>query len=364
MRFSVFHIAMGRGRTSDRQVYDDLLSDIVLAEKVGFDTFWLAEHHFNDAFSLSPSPNVLLGAAAVITRTIKIGTAVNVLPFHNPIRLAEEGAILDLLSDGRFQWGIGRGITGHEFEGYGVDPTESQARFREVHDFVVKAWTTGEMEWSGKYINVPPHTQLAPQITQKPHPPIWVTAQSPSSVEWAAQHGYPAMQVAETLESSRRQLERYRAAAKAANVTPDERGEIVPCRYVYIAETEREAREMGGRNITEWWHEFTAITAPRAEAKLTKGYEYWQDPKTSFKQQTGRMSFDELNEAGVIVVGTPEQAIKLIERQIDAFEIKHMMCDFWRAGKAREDRQRSMKLFGERVIPYFSDSSEKRIAAV
>jgi alkanesulfonate monooxygenase SsuD/methylene tetrahydromethanopterin reductase-like flavin-dependent oxidoreductase (luciferase family) len=345
MKFSVFHIAMGRGRQSDRQVYDDLLSDVQLAEAVGFDVFWLAEHHFNPDFSLSPSPNVLLGAAAALTRRMKIGTAVNVLPFHNPVRLAEEGAMLDLLSNGRFQWGIGRGITGHEFEGYGVDPAKSAERFREVHDFVLDVWRSGQIS---------DHAKLAPAITQQPHPPVWVTAQSPSSVDWAAARGYPCMQVAESIDSSRAQLERYRAAATKAGAKPDERGEIVPCRYVFVAEDEKDAREQGGRNITEWWHQFTAITAPKPEAKLTKGYEYWQDPKTSFKVQTGQLSFDELNEAGVIMVGTPAQVIRQIERQIDGFDMRHLVCDFWRAGKGRADRQRSMDLFGRKVIPYFA----------
>jgi alkanesulfonate monooxygenase SsuD/methylene tetrahydromethanopterin reductase-like flavin-dependent oxidoreductase (luciferase family) len=363
MQFSVFHIAMGKGRQSDRQVYDDFLSDITLAEQLGFDTFWLAEHHFNSNFSMSPSPNVLLAAAAVMTKRMKIGTAINVLPFHNPVRLAEEGAMLDLLSNGRFQWGIGRGITGHEFHGFGIDPSESLARFREIHDFVLNAWKTGEMKWDGQFIKVPAGIDLAPAITQRPHPPIWVTAQSPSSVEWAAERGYPAMQVAETLESSRVQLARYRAAAQRAGMKPDSRGEIVPSRYVYVADTEKQAREVGGKQITDWWHEFTAIAAPKPETALTKGYEYWQDAKTSFKKRTGGMSFEELIETGVIIVGTPHQVIRQIERQVDAFAAKHIMCDFWRAGKAREDRQHSMTLFGQKVIPYFNAGNVSAIEA-
>jgi len=354
MQFSVFHIAMGRGRTSDRQVYEDFISDISLAERLNFHTFWLAEHHFNANFSLSPSPNVLLAAAAILTKRMKIGTCINVLPFHNPVRLAEEGAMLDLLSNGRFQWGIGRGITGHEFHGFGLDPAESLERFREIHDYVLHSWKTDKLSWKGKFVNVPDGIDLAPVITQRPHPPVWVTAQSPSSVEWAAERGYPALQVAESLERSKAQLELWRAAAKRANAKPDDRGEIVPSRYVFVAETEKQARETGGQQITDWWQEFTAIAAPRPEARLTSGYEYWQDEKTSFKRRTGGSSFDELVETGLILVGTPKQVIRQVERQVEAFECKHIICDFWRAGKARADRQQSMTLFGEQVIPYFS----------
>ncbi len=307
MQFSIFHIAMGRGRTSDRQVYEDFVSDVVLAEKLPFDTFWMAEHHFKADFSMSPSPNLLLAAAAALTKRIKIGTAINVLPFHNPVRMAEEGAMLDLLSNGRYQWGIGRGIAGAEFRGFGIDPAESLARFREIHDYVLKVWATGDMQSDGQYFKVPPGVHLAPAITQRPHPPVWVTAQSPSSVDWAAERGYPVMQVAETLETSKTQLARYRAAAKKAGVTNDERGEIVPCRYVYVAESEREAREVGGKQILDWWQEFTAVTAPRPEVQLTTSYEYWQDEKTGFKKRTGSMSLDEMLEAGLILVGTPSK---------------------------------------------------------
>ena len=354
MKFSVFHIAMGRGRTSDRQVYDDLLADISLAERLPFDVFWLAEHHFNSNFSMSPSPNILLGAAAVMTKRIKIGTAINVLPFYNPVRLAEETAQLNLLSNGRFQWGIGRGIPGHEFDGYGAKAANSAEWFREVHDFVLNAWKTGDLGWDGKFFKVPSGTHLAPAMSRTAIPPIWMSAQSPSSVDWAAQHGYPALQVAETIERGRGQVKRYAAAAAAAGVTVGERGMIVPCRYVFVAETEKEVREVVAPNVMGWWHEFAAIAAPQKENLITPGYEYWKDPATAFRAQTGHLNFDELNEAGIILVGTPKQVIGLLEKQISELNLKHMICDFWRAGKKREDRQRSMTLFGEQVIPYFS----------
>ena len=362
MQFSIFHITMGRGRTSDRQVYDDFLSDVALAERLPYHTFWLAEHHFDSNFCMSPSPNLLLAAAAVLTKRINIGTSINILPFHNPVRMAEEVAMLDLLSNGRYQWGIGRGITGGEFAGFGIDPAESLDRFREAHDFLLKAWATGDMQWDGHFFKVPAGTHLAPAITQKPHPPVWVTAQSPSSVEWAAERGYPIMQVSETLETSRTQLERYRATARKAGKTPDERGEIIPCRYVFVAETEQEAREIGGRQIIEWWHEFTSITAPKAGAQRTKGYEYWQDKKKGFIHRTSGMDLDEMLEGGLVLVGTPKQVIRQIERHIEAFETRHILCDFWRAGKSRAERQSPMTLFGERVIPYFVPSGA-RLAA-
>ncbi|MBV1867079.1 MAG: LLM class flavin-dependent oxidoreductase [Marinosulfonomonas sp.] len=366
MKFSMFHIAMGAGRESDLQVYDDFKEDILLADELGYDTFWLAEHHFNSDFSMSPSPNVLLGAVAAMTKNIKIGTSISVLPFHNPVRLAEEGAMLNLLSGGRYRWGIGRGITGHEFRSFGVDASESLERFREAHDLIMHAWKTGKLDWAGKYYNVPEDTNLAPAMMQDHFPDVWITAQSPSSVEWTAQHSYTAMQVAETIEAGKDQLALYKKAAKDAGVPNSSNGCIAPLRYIYVAETEKEAREKIAPQITEWWDSFTHIAAPQEsnapkqhqhslvdpKSKVT-GYEFWNDPKTSYKHKNAGLDFDGLNDAGIIAVGTAEQVIKLLEHQASELELEHMLCDFWRAGETKADRRKSMRLFGEKVIPYF-----------
>lgn len=358
MQFSMFHIAMGAGRRSDRQVYEDLMADVRLAEELGFDVFFLAEHHFKSDFCMSPSPNVLLGAATAVTTRLKIGTAVSVLPLHHPTRLAEEVAELDLLSNGRFQWGIGRGFDSPESWGFGVKGEETTARFREVHDAVLKAWATGDKEYHGTFYDLPPGP-IAPAITQRPHPPIWVSAQSPSSVRWSAEHGYPAMQVLETVRRGRTQLELYKEAASAAGRTPDQRGAIVPLRYVFIGETEADVRQVGASTLMGWLHGFLGVAAPpearpQRSPKSAESYRYYTDPETSFRAQLSAMTFEELVDSGVILVGTPDQVIEQIERQVDELELSHMLCDFWRAGPDTEQRQRSIRLFGEAVMPAFA----------
>ena len=113
MEFSAFFIGPTLGQGTEAEVFDAILREAVLAEQLGLDGVWLAEHHFDATFSTLPSPNLVLAAIAAATQQVKLGCAINVPPFHNPLRVAEEGAMLDLLSGGRFQWGIGRGITGH-----------------------------------------------------------------------------------------------------------------------------------------------------------------------------------------------------------------------------------------------------------
>ena len=137
--------------------------------EIGFDGLWVAEHHFDSDFSVSPSPNLLLAAASQVTEHLTLGCGINVLPFHRPTRLAEEGAMLDVLSKGRFQWGIGRGITGHEFASFGIDAAQSRQIFNETHDAVIGAWSTGRMDYHGAFVDVT-DTEIAPQRRSDPAP--------------------------------------------------------------------------------------------------------------------------------------------------------------------------------------------------
>ncbi|MFU8817662.1 MAG: LLM class flavin-dependent oxidoreductase [Pseudomonadales bacterium] len=351
MKFSVFLIGPTQGQGTEREVLAAMLREAQLAEELGFDTVWVAEHHFDSKFSTVPSPNLLLAAMAQTTQRIKLGCGINVLPFHNPLRLAEEGAMLDLLSQGRFQWGIGRGITGHEFESFRLSPAQSRTLFNEIHDAVIAAWRTGRMHYEGELVQVPP-TDIAPAVLQRPHPPVWVTAQSPESVAWAARHDYPAMQIGESLEAGRGQLERYRAAAAEAGVSV-RRGGIVPLRMVYVAPTDEQAREEAAAPVLEFWDHSARTTAPDYKspgpARDAAGYEYWLQNNPA---RHGSLTYEALVDAGLVISGSPDTVVRGIERQIDALECDHLMCDFWRPSSMAK-RQQAMRLFAEEVMPAF-----------
>lgn len=354
MRFSIFLIAMGKHRKSNRDVYEQMMRDVQMAEDLDFDTVWFAEHHFREEFSLSPSPNLFLAAAANCTERIKLGVAVNVLPFYSPIRLAEEGAMLDVMSEGRFQWGIGRGIAGAEFAPWGIDPATSRERFVEIHDSVISSWTTSRIGYEGAHYVIP-DADMVPTPLQQPHPPVWVTAQSPDSVRWAAQHGYPAMQVGEPLERGSAQLALYREAAAEHGVSIDpERGAIVPLRYVYVARTDAAAREACAPLLEEFWENFSRIAQP-GRAPSGAGYDYWRDRTTSLEQYRD-YRYEELLEAGIIITGSPDTVIEAIKRQEEALDCRHLMCDFWRTATAPAERAESMRLFASEVMPEFQPS--------
>ena len=157
-----------------RQIYDMALERIAVMDTTGYDAVWLAEHHFS-GFSVCPSVHVMGTMAAARTKRLRIGTAVSLAPFYNPLRLAEEVALLDVLSGGRVNWGAGRGFERSEFEAFGIAGEESVSRFHETVDIVLKAWTNEKLSYEGKYYHYEA-VEVLPKPLQAPHPPTWMAA--------------------------------------------------------------------------------------------------------------------------------------------------------------------------------------------
>src|SRR6266571_8780804 len=141
MRFGFFDQLPSAPGYSERQRYQDILAQIELGDSVGFDTVWLGELHFSRAFSILADPLMVLAAAAQRAPRIRLGTAVTLLPLHNPVKIAEEAAIADILSNGRLEFGVGRGTAPVHYAGYGIPQEESRERFDEALDFIIGAWT-------------------------------------------------------------------------------------------------------------------------------------------------------------------------------------------------------------------------------
>lgn len=189
MRFGLFFLLEKPENGNDAEVYANTVEQIRLADELGYDYIWLAEHRFT-RYGIAPDVLVLAAAAAAVTRRVRIGTAVIVLPFHNPILLAEQVAMVDVLSGGRFEFGAGRGYQAGEFKGLGIPMEESRSRFEEVMDICIGLWTNERFSYEGKHYRVE-DVSLEPRPIQKPHPPVWVTAMlTPSTFAYAAERGY------------------------------------------------------------------------------------------------------------------------------------------------------------------------------
>ena len=172
MRFGFFDQVPRADWQSERQRYQEILAQIELGDQLGFQTAWLGELHFILSISCLASPLMLLAAAAQRTHRIRLGTAVTLLPLHNPVKMAEDAATLDVLSGGRLEFGVGRGAAPVYFAGYNVPQHETRERFAESLAIILRAWTSERLSYHGKYWRTE-DLLLTPKPLQTPHPPIF-----------------------------------------------------------------------------------------------------------------------------------------------------------------------------------------------
>ena len=171
-------------------VYEAALERFAIMDQTGYDAVWLAEHHFS-SFSVCPSVHMMGTMAAARTKRLRIGTAVSLAPFYNPLRLAEEVALLDVLSGGRVNGGAGRGFERSEFAAFGIPGEESAPRFQEAVQIVLKAWTDQRLTFEGRFHRYE-DVEVLPKPIQTPHPPVWMAASSDPAIDWASGQGFPS----------------------------------------------------------------------------------------------------------------------------------------------------------------------------
>lgn len=230
-------------------IYQTALERFAIMDRTGYDAVWLAEHHFS-SFSVCPSVHMMGTMAAARTTRLRIGMAVSLAPFYNPLRLAEEVALLDVLSGGRVNWGVGRGFERSEFAAFGIPGEESAPRFQETVDIVLKAWTNQRLTYNGRYYRYG-GVEVLPKPLQVPHPPTWMAASSTPAIEWAASKGHSILM---DPHSSRSDLIRKRRhyAAKLAEAGHSDAGRTIPmARLVAVDETAEKARAVA-RRAAEW----------------------------------------------------------------------------------------------------------------
>jgi alkanesulfonate monooxygenase SsuD/methylene tetrahydromethanopterin reductase-like flavin-dependent oxidoreductase (luciferase family) len=230
-------------------VYQRALQRIEIMDRTGYDAVWLTEHHFSD-YSVCPSIPVMGTYTAARTKNLRIGTGVTLAAFYHPLRLAEELALLDILSGGRVNWGAGRGFDPREFKTFNIPMQESYARFREVVDIVVRAWTNERLTYKSEFFSFE-DIEVLPKPLQQPHPPIWMAASSREAMAWAASAGYSILmdphsthtELGEKREFYRQQLEDHGYSIAGR--------EIPTARLLAIAPSDAEAAEVA-RQGAQW----------------------------------------------------------------------------------------------------------------
>lgn len=231
------------------EIYRRALERIEVMDQTGYDTVWLAEHHFS-TYSVCPSVHLMGMHVADRTKNLRIGMAVSLAGFYHPLRLAEEVALLDVLSGGRVSWGAGRGFDPTEHRVFGVEPADSYPRFREHVEIVHQAWANDRLTYSGRFWKFD-DVEVLPKPAQTPHPPIWLASTSPEAIEWSAERGYSIMLDPHAshagIAEKRRQ---YETLLVAAGHSPAGR-EMPMARLLAVAPTRSEARDVARRGA-EW----------------------------------------------------------------------------------------------------------------
>ena len=262
MDIGIFQL-LPRGRAAnDREVIEQALWEVDFAERHGFESVWVTEHHFSGYGSIGV-PSVYAAGIAQRTRRLRIGYGVAVVPLHHPLRLAEEISWVDHLSEGRVAVGVGPGFSPFEFGGFGVPVSERHARFAECFEVVRRALAEPEITFAGKRL------ELHPRPFTRPHPPFYWASTSDEAMRKAGAEGMPLLFGAEPVAELAERLERYRAIRAAAGVSDDatngEIGEMYVLRRICIADTDAEAwREV--QEPLRWHREMGIRVHERGEA--------------------------------------------------------------------------------------------------
>jgi alkanesulfonate monooxygenase SsuD/methylene tetrahydromethanopterin reductase-like flavin-dependent oxidoreductase (luciferase family) len=230
-------------------VFARALDRIEIMDRAGYDAVWLAEHHFS-GFSVCPSVHLMGTMAAARTRRLRIGTGVSLAPFYHPLRLAEEVALLDVLSGGRVNWGAGRGFARVEFENFGVPPDESTSRFHEAVEIVLRAWTEERLSFAGKHFRFD-GVEVLPKPLQKPLPPVWMAATSEGSIDWAAGQGFSILMDPHSAHRDLGRKRRYYAERLEAAGFSIDRRDLPMARLLALGDSAGEAEDVARRGA-EW----------------------------------------------------------------------------------------------------------------
>jgi alkanesulfonate monooxygenase SsuD/methylene tetrahydromethanopterin reductase-like flavin-dependent oxidoreductase (luciferase family) len=333
-------------------LYNNYHEQYAWADEVGFDGIMSNEHH-SSYWCMKPSVNVDAAVIAKVTKKTKIAMLGNVIALNDPVKMAEEIAMLDCISGGRIISGFVRG-TAVETLHAGISPTENRERFEEAHDLILKCWTTpGPFRWEGRHF---PHRMVNPWVVpmQKPHPPVWFPGTgSPESVIWAAKHGYPYMNLGSLLDLTKQLKSIYHETAHEVGFEPgpEHFGYLMRC---LVADTDEKAQKIGR---TFLWTENHRNRGP-IEFNDPPGYQSREAMRIKMSRPligTGtmgrRMTYEELQEAHNIVVGSPETVIKKLRYVKKDLKPGYILIYGNEGNMRHEDVMRSIELFGTKVIP-------------
>lgn len=344
MKFSLFHLPSFTPpfHTSEAQFYQDMLTETDRAEAYGFHSVWMAEHHFHNYGGHIPSVPVLGSAIAQRTKNIRIGSGICLIPLQDPIRVAEEYAMLDCLSGGRLEFGIGRGFQKMEYDAFERDMADSRLLFEESHDVIIKAWTEDHFSYQGKFRKVQDLTVI-PKPVQK-MPPIYVACIfTEESFEWTGKMGYNLMTVpyaSPDPEFLIGRINRFRDSRTAHGYKTD--AEVLGVYHFYCGETPEKAKEEPREAMLRY---VQSVVAANKEAAYSDQYKMYKALPQAFQG----FSYDYLYPHKVIF-GDPDQCVERI-KQIQTFGVTNVSLLVNFGGLDHTKIMESFDRFAKYVLP-------------
>jgi alkanesulfonate monooxygenase SsuD/methylene tetrahydromethanopterin reductase-like flavin-dependent oxidoreductase (luciferase family) len=348
MKFGVHYQLPCYGAQSPVQRYRDTIEQSVHAEELGFDSVWPVEQHFNSDLSITPAPLLLLAALAERTLTLRLGIAIVLLPLSHPLRIAEEIATLDVLSNGRVEFGIGRGAIPTHFTGFGVPQAESRERFAEALEVIIKAWSKERVSHAGRFFKVD-NLAVVPKPVQQPYPPIRAAANSVETFEQMGRMGLPIF-VATPINPFAKLKETiaiYRQA-RSANNFPDNGGEDVTLALpLFVGESRAEIRRLVEPSINHYLQTVAAIYRTAVERSETLSGNL---PERL--ERFCRTTYDQACES-MAIYDTPDRCVERLREIRGQFDVGRVICWFNTGGMIPHVQvMRSMELFAAEVMPH------------
>lgn len=352
MRFGTYYFLQVPPGTSDVDVIQREFEQMLFSEELGYDTVWLTEHHFTE-YGVSVSPMTLAAAIAARTQRINIALAAAILPFHDPIRLAEEVAFVDVLSRGRLRVGVGRGNRPIEFAGYRVPQEENRERFGEILEIMIQAWTRERVSYQGRFFTIK-GIPVMPKPYQKPHPPFMVVCVSPETITFAAQRGWPMLNsilfgpFSQIVQNRDLYISAMREAGYGEAEVQAALSSWGVSRHIYVAPTDSEAvREA---QAAELWYQ-QALARFLIPENIDAAPPSLQPQFRALAAKLSAITWEGLLKETVLF-GSPERIVDRVWEMKEA-GVGEFLCWMNFGGLPHDKVKRSMRLFAEKVMPHF-----------
>jgi alkanesulfonate monooxygenase SsuD/methylene tetrahydromethanopterin reductase-like flavin-dependent oxidoreductase (luciferase family) len=340
MKFGVFD-HMDDAGTSLAELYAGRLRLTEAYDRLGFHAYHVAEHH-STPLGCAASPGIFLAAVAQRTRNLRFGPLVYTLPYYHPLRLIEEICMLDQMSGGRLQLGVGRGVSHYECEYYGVDFEQSGSMYHEAFQLLLKGLASDELTFEGRHYRFR-QVPMTLRPLQRPHPPLWYGIAVPESADWPAANDVNIVTLVPR-QAARDIVERYRATREKLGKDPY--GPLIGLtRHVVVADTDAEALAIARRAYPRWRNSFTWLWR-----------KHGIDVDIAFPMIAGLYpaTFDELMSRGNAIAGSPATVRDYVAAEVAATGINYLTPWFAFGELTPEESLRSVELFAREVVPSLS----------